>query len=179
MKTTRSLALAAIVATAIAAPAAAGPDRNPNGAPGSQSDMVTHDCNEEGDTISLDGPTLLWPPNHKLVPITITMTDADGGEVVFGTTTTHDEMMEDGTEMNGSGNTAEDAVDIEMAMGTGSATADTQVRAERSGRGDGRAYTIDVTGQAGGDECSTSFTVFVPHDMRPSNRQKPDNSQDG
>lgn len=173
-----SLFLSAAVALAIAAPATAGSGNSPHNSPGSQSDSVTHDCNDQGDTISLDGPTLLWPPNHKLVPITITMTDGGGGEVMFATTTRHNEIV-DGEELAGSGdNTKEDYENIDAASGTGSASADHQIRAERSGQGDGRTYTITVDGSAGGDECSTTFSVVVPHDMRPSNREKPNNEQD-
>lgn len=175
MRKSTSLFIASAVAVAVAAPATAGPGKSPHPSPGTQTDSVTVDCNDQGDTISLDGPTLIWPPNHKLVDVELTMTDADGGEVMFGTMSTHDEFLEDGTEMNGSGNTAEDWMDVDGASGTGSATATLQVRAERSGQGDGRTYTVDVSGTAGGDECSTTFELLVPHDMRPSNRVKPDN----
>lgn len=175
MRTTRSILLAATAALVVAAPAVAGPGSSPHPSPGAQNDSVTVVCNDNDDTISLDGPTLIWPPNHKLVDVAITMTDADGGEVVFGTTSTHDEYLEDGTEMNGSGNTSEDYADIDGASGSGEATGTLQVRAERSGQGDGRTYTVDVSGTAGGDECSATFSLVVPHDMRPSNRVKPDN----
>lgn len=180
MRTTRStsLALAAAVAVAVAAPAVAG-NGGPHPAPGAQSDDVTVECNDDGDLVNLDGPTLLWPPNHKLVDIEITMINADEGDasnqVTFSTMSTHDEIAEDGTEMNGSGNTAEDTVDIDTASGEGEASGTLQVRAERSGRGDGREYTVNVDGMAGDDECSAEFTILVPHDMRPSNRVKPDN----
>ena len=164
--------LSAAVALAVAAPAVA---NGPHTPPGSQSDSVTHTCNPQGDTISLAGPTLLWPPNHKLVPIGLSMDDAQGGDSTFGTVTTHDETL-DGTEMNGSGNTAEDAVEVEAATGD-PAEAEIKIRAERSGQGNGRVYTIEVSGTAGTDACSTTFEVLVPHDMRPSNRVKPDNEQ--
>lgn len=174
MRPTRSLLLAGALALAVAAPAAAGKG-GPHPAPGSQSDDVTVPCNDQGDTVTLAGDTLLWPPNHKMVTQQITMTDDGEGNVTFGTTSTHDEIAEDGTEMNGSGNTAEDSADIDGATGQGSATGELETRAERSGRGDGREYTVDVIGEAGGDECTAQFTILVPHDMRPSNRVKPDN----
>jgi hypothetical protein len=60
-----------------------------------------------------------------------------------------------------------------MASGTGSATAALQLRAERSGKGDGRTYTINWDVDWGnGDKCSSSdsgqapFIITVPHDMR-------------
>lgn len=166
-----SLLLSAAVAVAVAAPAAAG---GPHPAPGSQSDNVTIECNDEGDTINLNGPTLLWPPNHKMVDITITMDDSGGSTSEFVTTSSHDEIAEDGTEMNGSGNTAEDSADADVAAAD-PAVGTVSIRAERSGQGDGREYTITVDGMAGDDECSHDFTILVPHDMRPSNRVKPDN----
>lgn len=171
MRINRSIMLSAAMALAVAAPSVAG---SPHAKPGSQSDNVTVPCNENDDTVTLAGDTLLWPPNHKMVEQQITMTDADGGEVAFGTTSSHDEVV-DGEEMNGSGNTAEDSADIETASGTGSATGTLETRAERSGQGDGREYTVDVIGSAGGDDCVAQFTILVPHDMRPSNREKPDN----
>lgn len=183
MRTKSSLILAATLAAVVAAPAAAGPGNSDAAKvrPGSQSDVVTEVCNDEsGDTITLDGPTLIWPPNHKLVDVAITMTDVDDeGEVMFGTMSSHDEIMEDGTEMNGSGNTAEDAVDVDGASGSPSATATLQVRAERSGQGDGRVYTVEVSGTAGDDDCSSTFELLVPHDMRPSNRVKPTQVDEG
>ena len=40
------------------------------------------------------------------------------------------------------------------------------VRAERSGKGDGRVYRIAFTGSDGkGGECTGSVTVGVPHDQ--------------
>lgn len=177
MRISSSIMLSAVAALAVAAPSIAG---SPHPAPGSQSDSVTHICNEEsGDTIALNGPTLLWPPNHKMVPIEITMTDVDqdAAPVEFGTTSRHNEVAEDGTEMNGSGNTATDSADIDAATGEDVAVGTLEIRSERSGRGDGRVYTVDVAGMAGDDECSTTFTILVPHDMRPDNRVKPDNEQ--
>lgn len=171
MRINRSIMLSAAMALAVAAPSIAD---SPHPKPGSQSDNVEVPCNDQGDTVELDGDTLLWPPNHKMVTQLITMHDSGEGQVTFGTTSTHDETV-DGEEMNGSGNTAEDSADIDGASGQGSATGELQTRAERSGQGDGREYTVDVMGTAGGDDCTAQFTILVPHDMRPSNRVKPDN----
>jgi hypothetical protein len=42
-----------------------------------------------------------------------------------------------------------------------------QLRAERSGTGDGRVYVISFTVADGnGGECSGGVTIGVPHDMR-------------
>jgi hypothetical protein len=42
-----------------------------------------------------------------------------------------------------------------------------QVRAERSGTGDGRVYVVTVTADDGnGGTCSGSVDIFVPHSMK-------------
>jgi hypothetical protein len=48
-------------------------------------------------------------------------------------------------------------------------TADThgQLRAERSGKGDGRAYTLRYTGADGaGNTATCSVAITVPHDQK-------------
>lgn len=170
MRIQRSIMLSSALALAVAAPSIAD---SPHPAPGSQSDSVVIECNDQGDTVALDGPTLLWPPNHKMVDITITMDDAQGSTSEFVTTSTHDEII-DGEEMNGSGNTPEDAADADVAA-SDPAVGTVSIRSERSGQGDGRVYTISVDGMAGSDECNHDFFIVVPHDMRPENRVKPDN----
>jgi len=118
-------------------------------------------------SVSITGPETLWPPNHKLVQVSITATDSDGNEVMLATEGTHDQFT-DGEEFNGSGNTDDD-VDPMMASdtGTGSATTEHGVRAERAGTSqDGRTYTLMYEATALDDECVGSFTIFVPHDQR-------------
>ena len=50
------------------------------------------------------------------------------------------------------------------ALGVGSSSA--QVRAERSGTGDGRVYEIGFSAVAGGETCSGTVQVGVPHDKQ-------------
>ena len=101
----------------------------------------------------------IWPPNHKMVDVSILgVTDADGDAI----TITIDSIFQDEpVNTNGDGNT-----DVDGA-GVGSDTA--QVRAERSGSkkvpGDGRAYHIGFTASDGEDDCSGSVVVRVPHDQ--------------
>lgn len=143
-------------------------------APGNKYSDVprTGDCetSEIGDgslVVEIAGPEKLWPPNHKLVPVSITATDTDGDEVTLATEGTHDQFA-DGEELNGSGNTSND-VDPAMATATGDGSATTEhgVRAERAGTSrDGRTYTLMYEATAGDDECVGSFDIFVPHDMR-------------
>jgi len=152
-------------------------------------------CPDSDDTLTFHAPSDLWPPNHKYYDdITVTFTDASGDRVDLTTTGTHDGYDGDtGTEMNGSGNTADDITsDDEQAAivkgegedgnpnvvategdDDGSVTTDWDARAERSGRiKEGRTYTLSATGTSADDDpaCSGSITMRVPHDMRKSNR---------
>ena len=104
------------------------------------------------------GPNL-WPPNHKMKTITLGgATDIDGNALTYNVTgVTQDEP----TNGLGDGDTAIDAV-----LGTGPTL---QVRAERSGLGDGRVYRIAYTVTDGlGGSCSGVATVGVPHDQSPA-----------
>jgi hypothetical protein len=99
---------------------------------------------------------LLWPPNHKLVPIGITgvADPEDQGVQVTVTGVTQDEPVNG----LGDGDTSPDAV-----LQGGSAL----VRAERSGGGTGRLYTVAFTAQdPSGAACAGAVTVCVPHDRR-------------
>jgi uncharacterized repeat protein (TIGR01451 family) len=106
------------------------------------------------------GPDL-WPPNHKLRTITLSgATDADGDPLTWMVSgVTQDEP----TNGLGDGDTAIDAF-----LGIGNTL---QVRAERSGLGDGRVYRIAFSVSDGrGGSCTGTATVGVPHDQSPANR---------
>ncbi len=101
--------------------------------------------------------SILWPPNHKLVPITITgVTDPDNDPVTIVITgITQDEP----TEGLGDGDTAPD--------GFGVGTAEARLRAERSGLGNGRVYAISFRAEDGkGGSCTGVVRVGVPHDKK-------------
>ncbi len=106
-------------------------------------------------------PSLLWPPNHRLVavhatvvaedlcspPVTIVLTSVTSSEPPLG---------------HGSGHTNPD---IQGAT-IGTADFDFLLRAERSGTGPGRVYTATYTAtDARGNSASASATAIVPHDM--------------
>jgi hypothetical protein len=104
-------------------------------------------------------PDLLWPPDHRLVTVTISgATDPDGDPLTYTVTgVTQDEPVNS----LGDGDTAPDAVLL-----TGDQL---QLRAERSGTGDGRVYRIAVTVSDGrGADCTGVATVAVPHDQNPN-----------
>ena len=98
----------------------------------------------------------LWPPNHKLVSVSIEgVTDPDNEEVTITITgVTQDEPV-DGL---GDGDTSPDAV----------IQGDTVLlRAERSGTGDGRVYEVHFIADDGqGSTCEGSVRVSVPHDKK-------------
>ncbi len=102
-------------------------------------------------------PNILWPPDHKLVSIAITgVADPDGDPVTVTVTgITQDEPLNG----LGDGDTCPD--------GFGVGTNQPQIRAERSGLGNGRVYRIAFTASDGkGGTCTGAVTVGVPHDKK-------------
>lgn len=101
--------------------------------------------------------TKLWPPNHKLAGISIQgVTDPDGDAVTLTVTSITQDEPVNGL---GDGDTSPD--------GFGVGTANPQVRAERSGTGNGRVYRINFKGtDAKGAECTGAVAVGVPHDKK-------------
>jgi CSLREA domain-containing protein len=103
-------------------------------------------------------PNRLWPPNHKLVLITLSgATDPDGDTVTLTVTgVTQDEPI--------------------SGLGPGDLSPDAQVgpqsnkvfiRSERSDTGNGRVYRISFTGADGkGGTCSGTAKVGVPKTQR-------------
>ena len=100
-------------------------------------------------------PTVLWSPNHQLVPIAVTgVTDSNGGAVPITVTgVTQDEPVN----AKGDGNTSPDAV-----IQAGAAS----VRAERSAKGNGLVYQLSFkTDDGQGGVCTGPVKVGVPHSM--------------
>ncbi len=124
----------------------------------------------DGDVVNWLGPIKLWPPNHKFVQETV---EAKAGDSTDQVTLTLDPVVTDVAGGDGGPNHDPDYTPDEPAdTGTGSASVDLGLRAERSGRGDGRTYTINWVAQFGDKTCKSSdpgqspFVVTVPHDMR-------------
>ena len=108
-------------------------------------------------SVSAD-PDVLWPPNHKMTPIVVqpAVSDAcDGAPTCQIISVSSDEPVSG----PGHGNTAPDW------QITGGLTL--ELRAERSGSGEGRSYTITIECEdAFGNKSQGSGTVTVPHDRR-------------
>ena len=109
------------------------------------------DCSNA--TASLDE---LWPANHKFVQVDIEgVTDPDGDPVSI----TIDAVTQDeAVDAEGDGATCPDA---QLVGGN------LELRAERSGSGNGRVYHVSFTADDGrGGSCSGTVLVCVPHDRR-------------
>ena len=124
-------------------------------------------CGQVGDTSTTGitySPIILWPPNHKLVYVTISYLDnADPSE--GNTSTIHVNSV---TSSQGSPYT----IGLDGSAPEGSPAVTTVgLTAERDGNNKaGNVYTINVTCSendvgGGGESQSVSLTVIVPHDM--------------
>jgi Concanavalin A-like lectin/glucanases superfamily len=92
-------------------------------------------------------PNVLWPPNHKLVPVTVTENGNCGAVTCKIVSVTSNEPLA--------------PWDYKI---TGNLTV--ELRASRLGRGNGRVYTITVhCTDAAGNVVTKTVTVTVPHDM--------------
>ena len=98
-------------------------------------------------------PSTLWPANHKMVAITVTAKATDN----VGVTSLKITRVTSSEPDNGLGD-GDTANDISL---TGPLTV--ALRAERSGKGNGRTYTITVEAKdAAGNASTKNTTVFVP-----------------
>ena len=104
-------------------------------------------------------PEVIWPPNHRLVPIhaSVVASDICGAVTVVLASLTSSEP-DSGP---GYGHTVNDI----QGAGIGAADFDFLVRAERAGRGEGRLYTAVYSATDGsGNTASVSGVISVPHD---------------
>ncbi len=106
-------------------------------------------------------PSEIWPPNHKLVPVTIGIefTDALSGTDAFWLTAVASNEPDAGS---GGGDKPNDiqgfTVDTDDTTG--------KLRAERAGDGSGRVYTFGYTGRdVAGNEATCTTVATVPHDQ--------------
>lgn len=104
-------------------------------------------------------PNRLWPPNHRMVNVHAEVTVDECGPYVVSLESVTSNEPDNGL---GDGDTENDIVGVE----TGTPDYDFQLRAERSGTGSGRVYTIRyrVT-DAVGLETFAEAKVRVPHNQ--------------
>jgi hypothetical protein len=111
----------------------------------------------EIESVSTD-PISLWPPNHKMNPVTVEVTVSD---ICDPDATCNVVEVTSNEPVNGLGD-GNTEPDWEI---TGALTVN--LRAERAGGGDGRIYTIVVEcSDASGNTSAASVDVVVPHDQR-------------
>ena len=131
---------------------------------GTDSDTVTvviADTTAPTVTLSLS-PGALWPPNHKLVGVaaTVTATDVCAGNLPAILASVTSSEPDNGT---GDGDTAGDIA----GAAVGTADLAFSLRAERSGGGPGRDYTVTYSAtDPSGNSSTASATVTVPSSRR-------------
>lgn len=111
-------------------------------------------------SVNLDS---LWPPNHKLntVEATIVVNDVCDTNPAISLVSVTSNEPDNGI---GDGNTTNDIQGVDI----GTDDREITLRAERSGRGNGRIYTLtyDATDMAG-NNAPAEAEVIVSHDRRP------------
>jgi hypothetical protein len=112
-------------------------------------------------TVIID-PALLWPPNHRLIDfeagVSVIEECGDASIILESVTSNED----DDAEGSGDGKTVNDI----RGVATGVFDTEFQLRAERSGDGSGRIYSVtyfSVDDQ--GNSIRTVADVFIPHDL--------------
>lgn len=95
-------------------------------------------------------PSSLWPPNHKLVNVTVNYTATDSCGAAAPVSCSLSVASDEGSSLDWS------VVDAHHV----------QLRAERAGNGNGRTYTITITcTDTAGSSSDAAVTVTVAHDQ--------------
>ena len=105
--------------------------------------------------------SILWPPNHKMVDITIEANASDNTGGVTLTATVSSNEPDSGL---WDGDIGPDWTEPVIDQETGIITL--QLRAERDDSGDGRIYTITVTAtDVSNNSSNVQLEIIVPHDQ--------------
>jgi hypothetical protein len=113
-------------------------------------------------------PSILWPPNHRMVPVAVSWNTADlcdpAPVVVLMSVSSSESEDLDGQEA------VRPMDDIERAP-IGSPVAEIWLRAERHGKGNGRTYEVLCRAtDAAGNSTQAVGVVRVPHDLSKARR---------
>jgi hypothetical protein len=105
----------------------------------------------------LVNPDIMWPPNHKYVDVETVVTVHDAVDT-SPTLTLVSVTSNEPDNGKGDGNTTNDIEILSDTM--------FRLRAERSGKGQGRIYTITYGAEdASGNYAEASITITVPHNQ--------------
>jgi hypothetical protein len=108
-------------------------------------------------------PAVLFPPNHKLIPVQVTARLDDAGTGSGGSVRLLSVKSNEPDQGLGGGDVPDDIQGWEP----GKADTGGLLRAERSIKGSGRTYTLTYQGSdAAGNVATCETTVTVPHDSR-------------
>ncbi len=134
--------------------------------PPAECTLLVQVVDTQAPTLAPTSSTLvLWPPNHQMADVTIQANAHDGSGApvaLAASVTSSEDPLKDG-----SGQTIPDFTTPVIDQATGTITL--QLRAERSGRGPGRTYTITITAtDLAGNTSSASVVIVAPHDKRRS-----------
>jgi hypothetical protein len=104
-------------------------------------------------------PSVLWPPNHKLVDVKINYGVSDDCDLPAAINCSLSVSSNEPVNGTGDGDTAPDWIVVDAHT--------VRLRAERAGKGSGRIYTITITcTDSSGQSSTQSVTVGVPHDRK-------------
>ena len=121
-------------------------------------DVTVQDTTAPNIGTATASPSSLWPPNHKMMPVTVTASVSD---ICDAAPTCEIISVSSNEPLNGLG----DGDTVPDWVITGDLTVD--LRAERAGTGSGRVYTITVEcADASGNSSTKTVDVTVPHDRR-------------
>jgi hypothetical protein len=116
----------------------------------SSTSVVVHDTTPPTITNLSATPNILWPPNHKMVPVAVNYTSADRCSSTVSCNLAVSSNEPNGTQPEWQ---IVDAHDVLL-------------RSERLGTGSGRTYTITTTcADPSGNKSSQSTIVTVPHNQ--------------